>query len=96
MMIFEELLVDVDVDVPFDVEVDVAFDVEVDVPFDDEVVEAFDVEVGELAELLLPVPDWELVLEVEVTLEDDDESGDSETQRTWPTERSQLASREGL
>jgi hypothetical protein len=39
--------------------------------------------------------DDELV-EVDVTLEDDDESGDSETQRTWPMERSQLVSREGL
>jgi hypothetical protein len=36
----------------------------------------------ELVELLVLVPDLELDVEVEVTLEDDDESGDSETQRT--------------
>jgi hypothetical protein len=54
----------------------------VDVLFDDELVEVFDVEVDELVELLVLVPDVELDVEVEVTLEDDDESGDSETQRT--------------
>jgi hypothetical protein len=38
-----------------------------------------------------------LVLDVESTLEDDDdETGDWETHRTWPTERSQLVSSEGL
>ena len=70
--------------------------VDVDVLFGDELVEAFDVEVDDLIELLLPVPDWELFVEVEVTLEDEDESGDSETQSTWPIDKSQLVSREGL
>jgi hypothetical protein len=54
----------------------------VDVLFDDELVEVFDVAVDELVELLVLVPDLELDMEVEVTLEDVDESGDSETQRT--------------
>jgi hypothetical protein len=56
--------------------------VDVDVLFDDELVEVFDVEVDELVELWVPVPDLELDAEVEVILEDEDESGDSETQRT--------------
>jgi hypothetical protein len=54
----------------------------------------------QLEELLDFVEDWEeddedFVLEVEERVEED-ETGDSETQRTWPTERSQFASRVGF
>ena len=72
----------------------------------------FEVEVEDLVELVLLreeleevlecVEEWEeddededFVLEVEVRVEED-ETGDSETQRIWPTERSQFASRVGF
>jgi hypothetical protein len=38
----------------------------------------------------------DLELDVEVILEEDDKTRDSDTQRTWPIERSQFASRLGL
>lgn len=48
------------------------------------------------------VADWDeedcvvLVLDVDRSVEEDAETGVWETQRTWPMERSQLLSREGL
>lgn len=56
----------------------------------------------ELGELLDCGEDWEedededFVLEVEVRVVEEDETGVCETQRTWPTERSQFASRVGF
>jgi hypothetical protein len=79
VVLLEEQLVDV----LFDDELVEVFDVEVDelvVRLEELLVDVlFD---DELVELLVLVPDVELDVEVEVTLEDDDESGDSETQRT--------------
>lgn len=57
----------------------------------------------ELEEVLKCVEEWEeddededFVLEVEVRVDEEDETGDSETQRIWPIERSQFASRVGF
>lgn len=45
----------------------------------------------------LEVVDEDFVLEVEVEVRvEEDETGDSETQRIWPIERSQFASRVGF
>ena len=55
-----------------------------------------DVEDPEEVGLTLDVLVVEILLEVKVVLEDDEETSDSDTQRTWPIDKSQLVSRLGL